>query len=140
MGKVLEVSSAYEVKLENVPDWLEPAENAKRYINKDLVGKEVDIATEQGKIVFIKVLGGNKEEKQDNGDIAYLLKSINLNLGSLAIMNKINIFYLLEIKGEWDKQRNPEIKLIYDYLKEDIGKYISSLKKIKKEQDDRVSY
>jgi hypothetical protein len=135
MGKVIDVSREYKLKVDSAPDWLEPIEKVKQYINRDLIGKDVDLALEQGKVIFVKILGNGSEPKND--ELIHMLKSINLNLGSLAIMNKINLLFDLETK-DWNKEQCPELKLVYDYLKGDIGKYVNSLKNIKKEQDVSV--
>jgi len=130
MEKIMEikVNKIDEVKgvLLEGKEWIKPTEKAKGYLSKDWEGKNVEVTIENGMIAFIKLLGGSNETR-NQGEVVEMLKSLNLNLGNIALILKLQFLHTLTTD---DKGKSQQMLKVKEHLESEAKKYLEYLDKI----------
>ena len=114
-------------------DWLEVTGGARKFATKDKKGKDAEITIEDGKITFIRTLGGGSGNGSD-GELVDHIKKINWNIGNLALMSKLRLLIDLERLEKKVKLTETQSK-VFEWLKKDSDKILKFLGEIKKEQE-----
>jgi len=137
-GKIIEVYADFSIDLEGYnKNPLRATDKAKQYISKDYKGKEAEVAIEDGKITFIKILGdsGNGESKS-NDSLTEAITKLGWNLGVSAMTSKLALLSELESQKN-SGGRTPLQERIHKMLLKDLDKNFKAMEKIKKEQEGK---